>query len=153
MNLYEEFEQLVEALTRAEVSFAVCGGLAVVLYGHVRATRDVDLLVPAEEVVRAKAAVKAIGFDLPAAPMTFDGGSPAERRVHRVSKIVGEELLALDLITVGPGLQMVWETRRTLDWKGRRLPIVSREGLGRMKRLAGRLQDLADLENLGIKDE
>lgn len=152
MDLYEEFGHLVDALNQADVPFAVCGGVAVVLYGHVRATTDVDLLVPADQVHRAMASVRTIGYGHPALPMAFDAGTPTERRVHRVSKVVDKDTLTLDLITVGPALQTVWETRRTLQWKGRHLPIVSREGLARMKRLAGRLQDLADLESLGLCD-
>jgi hypothetical protein len=153
VNLYAELESIVETLERNKVPFAVCGGIAVTLHGHVRATKDIDLLVPEEEVARAKAAIGLAGYSLPALPMTFDAGAEQERTVHRVSKIVGEESMTVDLIVLGTPMRSVWESRLVLDWKGRQLPVVSRDGLARMKRLAGRLQDLADLENLGIRDE
>ena len=35
-----------------------------------------------------------------------------------------------------------------VEWEGRRVPVVSVGGLIRMKRVAGRPQDLVDIENL-----
>lgn len=42
---YFQFERLLADLARAEVDFAVVGGVAVSLNGFVRATDDVDILV------------------------------------------------------------------------------------------------------------
>jgi hypothetical protein len=38
-----------------------------------------------------------------------------------------------------------------VEWEGRRVSIVSRDGLALMKSLAGRDQDLTDLKQLGIR--
>ena len=150
MRLYEELVRIVDALHAADVPFAICGGLAVAIHGYVRATKDIDLLVPGSSVDAAKAAVKPLGFFLPAEPMTFDAGTPRARRVHRVSKIEGEDRMVLDLLEVSDPDQEVWASRLVVEWEGKRLCVVSREGLGRMKRLAGREQDLLDLKTLGI---
>ena len=40
-----QFEELLVALARAELDFAVVGGVAVAMNGYVRTTRDVDILV------------------------------------------------------------------------------------------------------------
>lgn len=153
MQLYDEFERLVETLQAARVPFAVCGGIAVALHGHVRATDDIDLLMPLAEIDRAKAAIKPIGFGLPAEPMTFGRGTARQCTVHRVNKIQGEDHLIVDLLVVEPSYVDVWASRVELSWKQRVLPVVSRAGLARMKRLSGRHQDLADLENLGLNSD
>lgn len=150
MRLYTELLLVVDALQGADAPFAICGGLAVAIHGYVRATKDIDLLVPASAVESAKKAVKPIGYSLPAQPMTFAAGTPRARRVHRVSKIEGEEHMVLDLLELSPADQEVWDSRLVLEWEGKRLCVVSRAGLARMKRVAGREQDLLDLENLGI---
>jgi hypothetical protein len=56
-----QFERLLAGLARAEVDFAVVGGLAVILNGYHRQTRDTDLLVDPnvaalEEILRREAA-------------------------------------------------------------------------------------------------
>lgn len=81
-------------------------------------------------------------------PLVFNRGKPDEAVVHRVSTLQGEEHLILDLIVVTPNLESVWQHRENRTWEGRALWVVSRTGLAQMKRMAGRKQDLADLERL-----
>jgi hypothetical protein len=152
-DLLDELESIVVALEGAGVSYAVCGGLAVILHGHVRATDDVDLLLPDAQVPAAREALGHVGFDIVAGPIRFDIGRPRERTVHRISKIVESDVLTVDLLVVTAVLQRVWEGRETIPWRGHALPTVSRSGLATMKRLAGRHQDLADLEGLGLPEE
>lgn len=153
VNLYDELTALIDALNAARAGYALCGGLAVALHGHPRATQDVDLLVPEAHLEDIKAALAPLGFTVPALPMTFDPGTASERRVHRISKVAGDETLTVDLVLVGSAFGRAWETRESLDWRGRRLVAVSREGLAQMKRLAGRAQDLADLDALELAHE
>ncbi len=153
MNLYDEFVKLIETLGSVGAEYAVCGGLAVGIHGHPRATVDIDLLVPAGQIESIKETIRPLGFTVPAFPMTFDPGTPAECRVHRVSKVVGEETITLDLLVLGPAAPDVWKTRIILKWHGMRVCVVSRQGLARMKRLAGRPQDLMDLAALGLDED
>ena len=127
MKLYDELSAIVDALHAAEVPFALCGGLAVAVHGYVRATKDIDLLVPADSVDRAKAAVKPLGFSLPSLPMTFSAGTPRARRVHRVNKIVGEDHLILDLLEISRDDDEVWTGRLVLEWEGKRLSVTTSE--------------------------
>ena len=60
----------------------------------------------------------------------------------------GKTDLALDLLLVGPSIQTVWDSRGTAAFNGRQIPVVSREGLRQLKLIAGRKQDLLDLEKL-----
>ena len=107
------------------VDFAICGGIAVTIHGAPRFTRDIDLLIRAEDESRAVGAVALAGFDLPADPMVFDACGPLERRILRVSKSEGSDLLTLDLIVASPSFEDVWSTRVLVEWEGRRVPVVS----------------------------
>jgi hypothetical protein len=148
MNLYEEFGRVVDVLADAGIEYALCGGVAVAFHGYARFTRDIDLLVRAEDLSAVKRALAPIGFKLEAGPIPFDAGTPRERVIHRVSKVDGEDLLTIDLLILPSVLAEVWRTREVYDWEGRRVFIVSAGGLAQMKRLAGRGQDLVDLAQL-----
>ncbi|MEZ4408322.1 MAG: hypothetical protein R3A52_17865 [Polyangiales bacterium] len=151
MDLLAQFEAIVDALTRARVEFAVCGGLAVNVHGHVRATMDVDLLLPSAQVDAALSALKPLGYEFDGGVLPFDTGTEREREIRRVTRIEGDDALTVDLLYAPSAFDEVWRTRVSLPWRGRSLPVVSLEGLAVMKRIAGRLQDLADLERLGVE--
>ena len=74
-----------------------------------------------------------------------------EREVYRISKIEGKEILTLDLVLVTSVFESIWDEREYYEWKGRRIQVVSFDGLVTMKKLAGRDQDLLDLKKLGWK--
>ncbi len=152
MDLYEEFEAIIEALENGSVSYALCGGLAVAFHGYPRFTKDIDLLVREEDISAVKRTVAPLGYIVDAGPIPFDVGSPRERVVHRVSKIEEGAVLTLDLLVLSPALEDVWDEVEVFEWEGRRVRIVSAAGLARMKRLAGRRQDLLDLEKLGFTE-
>jgi len=153
LNIAVEFDALVSDLLEARVEFATCGGVALTILAVPRFTKDIDLLVPARALDAALAVAKSRGFSFEALPMTFDHGTPRERTIRRLSKLRGEAVLTLDLILVEPSFTAVWDSRIELEWNGRAMPVVSREGLAYMKRLADRPQDRADLVALGMEDE
>ncbi len=150
LDLIAELEAVVDAFDQAGLEYALCGGLALGLHGYPRATMDIDLLVRAERLVDAIAVVRTVGFDVPARKMTFGIRSGTPREIQRISKLEPETnaLLSLDLILVGAALEEVWAGRSAFDVQGRRMIVVSRDGLATMKRIAGRPQDLVDLAKL-----
>ena len=150
LDLIAELERLLDSLDAAGITHALCGGLALAVHGHPRATMDIDLLLRTEELTSAMDVARRCGFDLAAKKMVFGVRTATPREIHRVSKLDAEtgELLSLDLLVVGPGLERVWADRTTASWREREIAIVSRDGLVAMKRLAGRAQDLADIAAL-----
>lgn len=146
VDLIAELQRIGAALNDAGVEYALCGGLAVAVHGHARATQDIDLLVRADQIPAAVQVATALGFDLPALPMQM-GATPITRR----SRIVGTTVLPLDLLHTSPETDDVLSTRIAVPWRGGILWSVSREGLIRMKRLAARPQDLADIAALEAK--
>lgn len=148
--LLDEFSQLIAAVEDGELEYAVCGGLSMAIHGFARATMDIDLLIRPESLDKAYEIGKQLGFDIRGLDISFK-----ERAVEirRVSKIVGEDVLSLDLLLVTPQVEDVWVTRESVDFQGRKLWVVSRDGLIKMKTLAGRPQDLADIHRLENEDD
>ena len=153
MDLQDELFRIVDAMRADRIEYALCGGIAVIVHGYPRATRDIDILVQETDLDAVLAAVKPLGFDLESGWIPFDTGKPTERKVFRISRASGEDLLTLDLIVVGPFLADVWDQRQEFEVGDRRLTVISRDGLAKMKRAAGRPQDLADLSQLGIPEK
>ena len=144
-QLIEELRQLVAAFNEHKIDFALCGGLAVAAHGLIRATQDIDFLIREESLGDAYAAAGEVGYDIRGLDISFK-----ERTVEirRVSKVIGEDVISLDLLIVTPHVEDVWETREKIEFMGENLAVVSRNGLIKMKRQAGRPQDLADIERL-----
>lgn len=147
LDLLEEFGALIAALEAAGVEFAVCGGLAVAVHAHPRATLDVDLLVPAEQLQAAKAVARGLGYRIETGSMVLRPGAVEMERLSKPDPDTGD-LLSLDLLIVTPALASVWQTRERVEWARGSLPVVSREGLVAMKRLRGSGQDLDDIRVL-----
>jgi hypothetical protein len=145
VDLYEELRALAQAFDGAGVEFALCGGLALAVHGHPRATKDIDVVIPRAQLPLAKSVARACGFVLTALPVKF-ADSGVER--DRVSRIVGADVLILNFVIANEALGPVWESRLRLPWGQGELPVVSRAALISMKLAAGRPQDLADLAKL-----
>ena len=154
LNVIAELEAVVDALDAEGVPYALCGGLALGIHGHPRTTRDIDILVEPDQVSRALAAARRVGFDIPARKMTFGLSTGTPREVHRVSKLDPEtgSMMPLDFLLVNAELAEVWATRLRVETGARGLSIVSRAGLVTMKKIAGRAQDLVDLQTLEHED-
>lgn len=149
-DLIPELKGLVSLMDRRGIEYAVCGGLSMAIHGYPRATMDIDLLIRAESLEMVYQVGKDLGFDIRGLDISFK-----ERAVEirRVSKIIGEDVLSLDLLLVTPSVEDVWASRETFDFEGGKLSVVSREGLIKMKTLAGRLQDLADIERIQNEED
>lgn len=124
LDLLDEFRAPVAALDDEDVEYAVA------VHARPRATLDVDLLVPAEQLERARAVARRLGYRLDAGRL---GIRPDVVELVRLSKPDPEtgDLLPLALIVVTPPLEAAWSTRERVAWRHGTLPVVSREGLSR----------------------
>jgi hypothetical protein len=132
------------ALNEAGIEYAVCGGWAMAIHGLPRATMDIDLLVLADDVDKVWRIAQEIGYDVEGLPLHFD------IEVRRISKIDSEskKLITLDLLLVEDRIADVWANREEVKWREGSTWVVSKDGLVKMKLLAGRKQDLADIDKL-----
>lgn len=148
MNIVDELHAIAAALRGAGIPYAVCGGIAVTAYGATRSTKDIDIAIAREHLNAAIAAVAPLGYNIPAGPMTFGEGTAHERHVQRVNKLEGNQHLVLDLLLAEAAYAGVLDDRVEVALPSGPITFVSRDTLLRMKRLAGRPIDLADIEKL-----
>ena len=144
-TLLEEFKSITEALNDAGIDYAVCGGWAMAIHGLPRATIDIDLLIAADDLERVWALAKDNSYDVEGLPLHF---GPIE--IRRISKLDTEtkRLYTLDFLLVTDELREIWATRQRITWDEGITWVVSKEGLIDLKKIAGRAQDLVDIERL-----
>ena len=148
-RLLEMLREVVSALSKARVSHAIAGGMAVAAHGHARATKDVDFLIDAADVERADQALTALGFSAESDDRSR-GFLRYQRRplpdvpelVEWIDLLLARQAIGRDLITHA--------ARQPARWQGIDLPVVSAEGLVLMKLLSSlanptRLQDRSDI--------
>ena len=153
MDILEELKAVIARLDQEGIDYALCGGLAMAVYDLPRATLDIDLLIHMDSLFRAKRAVESLGFTLSGAPMEFHGGKVQIYRLCKIDPTDGEELV-LDFLLVTPATVSAWEGRREVEWEGRRLKVVSPQGLILLKSFRRSGKDQDDIEHLrSIADE
>ena len=149
LMLLSELLSIADTLNAADIDYALCGGFALAVHGHPRFTKDIDVIVRADDVTAVQDVVARLGFRLRAAPMTFGGRTPHPRTVHRISKVLPDgNVVTLDLLVLDESFAEVWQTREDHEVDGHLIHVVPRDALIRLKRLAGRDQDLLDLRKL-----
>lgn len=130
-------------LNEHDVGYVVAGGMALALHGHIRATRDVDLLIP-RDIDNARRLLDALAK----LPLGLAREHDPETVARRAVTIIGDDP-RVDLLH-GAG-QLSYDQAnahkevRTID--GVVVHYVCREDLIRSKQ-TGRAQDRADIEAL-----
>jgi hypothetical protein len=146
-TLLDEFTSITNALNEREIEYAVCGGWAMAILGFPRATIDIDLLIPAEDLDKVWRVAQSFGYDVEGLPLHFHSGKIEIRRISKIDKET-KSLITIDFLLVTDALKEVWETRKVFKWNRGIISSVSKEGLVFMKNISGRLQDLADIERI-----
>lgn len=131
------------ALNEAGAKYVVAGAQAGILWGHVRTTRDIDLLIePTEEnAQRVLDALTSVGFYL-----TRDLIAKDVATSHVT--VIGD-LWKVDLLTRAWNVRFAEALAAAQDFEaeGVTIPTISLQHLIASKR-TGRLQDAADIEVL-----
>ncbi|RKZ71688.1 MAG: hypothetical protein DRR19_32435 [Candidatus Parabeggiatoa sp. nov. 1] len=144
MDIIKELKAITEKLDEEKIEYALCGGLAMAIYGMSRATLDIDVMIEAVSLLPAKKALMQQGFTFEAAPMKFE-----KVKIHRLCKIedsTGDYLVIDFLIT--SDRRNIFENRKIVTWKGGPLSVVSPEGLILLKTFRGNGQDQDDIKYL-----
>jgi hypothetical protein len=144
MNLLEEFRSVVTALNESSIPYAVCGSMAMAVYGHARATQDIDILVASTSIEDALAVPARLGYQ----EVSRLSVGQVQVRMIRAMKTSGTEHLTVDILEAPDAGEEAWTNRRQIDTEFGQIWFASKAGLIDMKRRSGRLQDLADIERL-----
>lgn len=150
---------VIKALNDAHVKYLIVGGVAVVAHGYERFTRDLDLVIGLEpgNIRRGLHSLLAIGYALkiPVTPEQFADAKLREEWRREKNMIVLQlwsdehKRTPIDVFVYEPfDFAKEYNRAEQLSVEDQMAPIVSRETLIKLKKAAGRAQDLADIEKL-----
>ena len=83
LTLLKDFGDIVEVLWQERARYAVIGGVAVVIYGSLRTTQDMDFLIHPEDVDRVIARLRRRGYRETQGAWTFRDSQLTLRRLWR----------------------------------------------------------------------
>ena len=143
MTYATRLADLCSRLNRHEAHYVLVGAAALQLWGHTRATRDIDILIEQteENARRVLAALGEVGFGLAREWL-------AQEIVAKPVTIIGDRP-RVDILTVAWSIHYL-EARRdatVFTVEGVEIPAASIDHLIASKR-TGQLQDAADIEVL-----
>ena len=155
------FEPIFDALNRAQVRYVVVGGFATVLHGHARLTADIDLVIDLfpPEARKALDTLTGLGFRprAPVEPLAFADPATRHQWIHDKGMRVfsmwdpANPMREVDLFVEHLiDFDELWNRSDIINLSHTAVRIASIPDLIRLKRLAGRPQDLADIEALEI---
>jgi hypothetical protein len=147
IELPDDFRDLLVELSDAGAAFVVVGGHAVAFHGHVRATKDLDVLVrpDVDNAARVYRALAAFG-----APLDTFEVTEADFADYDGVLQIGVPPRRIDLITRATGISFddAVASGDAFELEGRTIPVIGRAALLRNKRAADRDQDRADVSAL-----
>jgi hypothetical protein len=143
--LNQDFREFIQSLNDNRVRYLVVGGYAVALHGYPRYTKDMDvwLEMSAENAVRVVKALEQFGFG--SLGLQESDFLEPEQVIQ-----LGYAPVRIGLMTSAPGVEFggCYASRVEVEIEGVVVNFIDLENLKKNKRASGRLQDLADVENL-----
>ncbi len=148
--IYQDFLELLRVLEKHKVKYALIGGYAVGIYAEPRYTKDMDIVV-APTLKNARALLLALEeFGAPISNLSKeDIAKPG------LLYVFGVEPLRVDILNRIKGVSVALLIKRSKKIKIKKISasVVSLSDLIKLKQLAGRKQDLADIDNLKLAEK
>jgi len=153
------YGKVFKALNKAKVKYVIAGGVAVVLYGYMRNTGDLDLIVFLEErnLEKFYNALKSVGY-MPKVPVTKEQFRDKKQR-DLWKKEKG--MIVFSFVYKDPPFQLIdmfvnepiafneiYKKKKDISAGGIRVPLINIDHLLQLKRKAGRNKDLDDIAQL-----
>jgi hypothetical protein len=144
-TLARDFKEFLKSLNSNSVEYLLIGGYAVGIYGHIRATNDLDIWVNVslENAAKIERTVREFGFD--AAGLTSDLFLVRNNVVR-----LGVPPIRIEILTSISGVEFesCYAEKKMIQIDEMIVPVISLARLRENKEASGRAKDLADLENL-----
>ena len=142
-RLPEEFKDFIKCLNSNDVKYLLLGGWAVGIYGHPRATKDIDFLVSADNDNLIKLQNAFLDFGSP--PIDIESFCKKDNVIR-----IGSSPTQIDIINKADGISIdeCFLNKSIINVDGMEIMLISKEDLIKNKMASGRYQDLADAEKL-----
>ncbi len=141
-NQFQNFLAVIDALNKYNVDYIVVGGVAVILHGLERLTRDIDVFVENSiaNIGRLRLALRSL-YDDP----EIDEITVAELQEYAVIRYGTPDGFYIDIMTrLGETFSFHDLEYETIDYGEIKMKIATPEMLLKMKQNSLRLQDKAD---------
>ena len=142
-QLPDEFKDFIKCLNLNNVKYLLVGGWAVGIYGHPRATKDIDFLVSVEKNNLKKLQKAFSDFNAP--PINIEA-------FHEKGNVIriGNSPTQIDVINEADGINIndCFKRKSIITVDDIEIKLISREDLINNKIASGRYIDLADAEKL-----
>jgi hypothetical protein len=153
------YEEIFKQLNRRHIDYTVVGGVALVMHGVVRLTADLDLMLYLDEKNLNKFIdlMGELGYKPRVPVKARDLADPAKRAYWRQEKNMEvfsfyhpRQAISLIDVFISEPLPYKEIKSRAVHMKIGNLsvPVVSKEDLIKLKKIAGRPQDLEDINAL-----
>jgi hypothetical protein len=137
------------SLEKHQVRYVVIGGIAAVLYGVPRATFDLDILID-PTVENAQRLLDAF---LEAGLGTAELISASELLAKEITIFKDRVRIDVQIATKGLDFEGAWRRRETVEYKGQKFYLLSREDLIASKKASARPVDLEDVRLLQLNPQ
>jgi len=151
-DLISGLRTVLDAFNERSLDYALCGGLAMAVYGRIRATEDIDIVVSSEHVDDALRALRTLGYSIEAHPMHIPEAGITIRRISRPDPDTGE-LTTVDVLVPAESLADIWKQRIKLAWEGGDVWVLTPTALATLKALRSSgvdRDDIAWLEKIDV---
>lgn len=141
----QDFKEFIESLNANQVRYLVVGGYAVALHGHPRYTKDLDIWVERSRE-NAQALLQALAqFGMGSLGLTEEDFIEPDQVVQ-----LGYPPNRIDILVMVSGIEFAdcYPQRVKISLDGVDVNFIDLANLKKNKKASGRMQDLADLENL-----
>jgi len=142
-QLPEVFKEFIQCLNKNKVKYLLVGGWAVGIYGHPRATKDIDFLLSndQENLNNIKKALDEFG----APPIDLEKFKENGYVIR-----MGSSPMQIDMINSADGIEIndCFKRKKIMDIEGIKVNVISINDLIINKTTSSRSQDIADTEKL-----
>ena len=142
-RLPDDFKDFIQCLNSNNVRYLLIGGWAVGMYGHPRATKDIDFLVSADSGNLEKLQKALLAFGAPPVDVEL---LKEKGNVIRM----GSSPIQIDIISEADGISIdeCYLRKETINVEDVNISVISRDDLIINKKASGRSMDIADAEKL-----
>jgi hypothetical protein len=148
MEIVDELLNLARTFERAQIAYAVCGGLAVTIHGRPRLTVDIDIVVPKPAMDKAIELAASVGFDMQEGWVPLPKNDLGIDRLFRLTKIERQEFLTLDLLEADSDTNRLFANRERISLGDDEIAVLSKDAIIEMKSRSDRTKDRLDIEML-----
>lgn len=141
----QDFRDMLRLLEEHGVDYLVVGGYAVIRHTQPRFTKDLDIWIRPSRENAAKTAKALRAFGVPLIEVTEEDFAEGGLQF-----MIGIYPNAIDFLTSIKGLdfEQTWKSKQTFETSSGNVHYLSPTDLIIAKRAVGRLQDLADVEEI-----